>query len=355
MKPARAGGATGAKLTRRIFGRGLGLAGLALAAASGATAQEGADFYKGKTLNIVVGIEQGTGFDLYGRALARHMGRHIPGNPTMIVSNMPGASGLIAFNWLANVAPKDGTAIGIASFSVPFEPMFGNDAARFKGPQFGWVGNMDSGVSVCLARPDSGVTKWTDVFEKELTIGAAGRAGPISQAPRALIQLSGAKLKLIEGYVGTASIKLAIERNELQGICGISLSTVRSQWADVLKSGLVKIILQLGPKSDPDLKDVPNVFEFAKGEQERQIYNLIFGPQGLGRSFAAPPGLPPERLKILREAFTATMNDPAFIADAKKSKLDISPQTGAEVQEFVETLYASPPDIVARARKVLGR
>jgi tripartite-type tricarboxylate transporter receptor subunit TctC len=320
-----------------------------------ASAQDGADFYKGKTITIVVGIEQGTGFDLYGRALARHMGRHIPGNPTIIVSNMPGASGLVAFNWLANVAPKDGTTFAIASFSVPFEPMFGNEAARFRGPQFGWVGNMDSGVSVCLARPDSGVTKWSDVFEKELTVGAAGRAGPISQAPRALIELSGARLKLIEGYVGTASIKLAIERGELQGICGISLSTVRSQWADVLQSGLVKMILQLGPKSDPDLKGVPNVFEFAKGAEERQVYNLIFGPQGLGRSFAAPPGLPPERLKLLRDAFSATMKDPAFLADAEKTKLDISAQSGEEVQAFVETLYASPPDIVARARKVLGR
>ena len=343
----------GARMARLAAGAALSLAGAMTALP--AAAQDGADFYKGKTITIVVGIEQGTGFDLYGRALARHMGRFIPGNPTIIVSNMPGASGLIAFNWLANVAPKDGSTFGIASFSVPFEPMFGNEAARFKGPQFGWVGNMDSGVSVCLARPDSGVTKWSDVFQKELTVGAAGRAGPISQAPRALIELSGAKLKLIEGYVGTASIKLAIERGELQGICGISLSTVRSQWADVLQSGLVKMILQLGPKSDPELKDVPNVFEFAKGAEERQVYNLIFGPQGLGRSFAAPPGVPAERLKLLRDAFTATMKDAAFIADAEKAKLDISPQTGEEVQAFVETLYASPPDVIARARKVLGR
>jgi len=328
---------------------------LAFGAMTGAQAQDSADFYKGKTITVVVGIEQGTGFDLYGRALARHMPRHLPGAPTMIVSNMPGASGLIAFNWLANVAPKDGTVFATASFSVPFEPMFGNEAARFKGPQFGWVGNMDSGVSVCVARPDSGVTQWTDVFQKELTVGAAGRAGPISQAPRALMELSGAKLKLIEGYVGTASVKLAIERGELQGICGISLSTVRSQWSDVLQSGLVKMMLQLGPKADPELKDVPHVFEFARGDEERQVYNLIFGPQGLGRSFAAPPGTPADRLKVLRDAFTATMKDPRFLEDAEKAKLDIAPQTGEEVQAFVEALYASPPDVIARARKVLGR
>ncbi len=327
----------------------------ALMALSPVRAQEGADFYKGKTITIVVGIEQGTGFDLYGRALARHMGKHLPGAPNIIVSNMPGASGLIAFNWLANVAPKDGTAFGIGSFSVPFEPMFGNEAARFKGPQFGWVGNMDSGVSACLARADSGITEWKNVFQTEITMGAAGRGGAISQAPRALIELSGARIKLIEGYVGTASIKLAIERNELQGICGISMSTVRSQWADLLQSGLVKTVLQIGPINDPALNGVPNAIDFAKNDQDRQVYNLLFGPQGLGRSFAAPPGLPPERLKLLRDAFSATMKDAAFIADAEKSKLDISAQSGAEVQAFVEAIYASPPDIIARAKAVLGR
>jgi tripartite-type tricarboxylate transporter receptor subunit TctC len=337
--------------TRRSF--------IALACATGlapaAFAQEGGDFFKGRTINIVVGIEQGTGFDLYGRALARHIGRHIPGNPSVIVQNMPGASGLVAFNWLANVAPKDGTVIGIASFSVPFEPLFGNESARFKGPQFGWVGNMDSGVSACLVRADSGISKWSDITEREVTMGAAGRAGAISQAPRALRELGGAKIKLVEGYVGTASIKLAIERNELQGICGISMSTVRSQWSDLLKSGLTKIVLQIGPKNDPELKGVPNAIDFARNDEERQIYNLIFGPQGLGRSFAAPPGVPAERLKTLRDAFSATMKDDAFLADASKSKLDISPQSGEEVQAFVEALYASPPDIIARAKKVLGR
>ena len=341
--------------TKRLLACAAAFAATALMAHAPARAQDGADFYKGKTITIVVGIEQGTGFDLYGRALARHMGKHLPGAPTIIVSNMPGASGLIAFNWLANVAPKDGTTFGIGSFSVPFEPMFGNEAARFKGPQFGWVGNMDSGVSACLARVDSGVTEWKNVFQTEVTMGAAGRGGAISQAPRALTELSGAKIKLIEGYVGTASIKLAIERNELQGICGISMSTVRSQWIDLLQSGLVKTVLQIGPINDPALKGVPNAIDFAKNDQDRQVYNLLFGPQGLGRSFAAPPGIPADRLKLLRDAFTATMKDTAFIADAEKAKLDISPQSGAEVQAFVESIYASPPDIIARAKTVLGR
>jgi tripartite-type tricarboxylate transporter receptor subunit TctC len=313
------------------------------------------EFYKGKTITIVVGIEQGTGFDLYGRALARHMGRHLPGNPTFIVSNMPGASGLVAFNWLANVAPRDGTVFATASFSVPFEPMFGNESARFKGPQLNWVGNMDSGVSVCLARKDSGIETWADVRSKPLTVGAAGRGGAISQAARTLIELDGAKLNLIEGYVGTASVKLAIERNEVQGICGLSLSTVRSQWRDLFDSGLVKNLLQLGAKADPSLIGVPFIFDLAKSESDRQLYNLIFGPQGLGRSFAAAQDVPADRLQALRGAFTATMNDQAFLEDAQRAKLDIQPQTGEEVQKFVEATYASRPEVVERAKKVLGR
>ncbi len=326
-----------------------------LASTLAVCAQGVGDFYKGKTLTITVGIEQGTGFDLYGRALARHIGRHIPGNPTVIVSNMPGASGLIAFNWLANVAPRDGTVFATASFSVPFEPMFGNQGARFQAPQLGWIGNMDSGVSACLVRADSGVKTWSDIFTHQVTMGAAGRAGPISQAPRALIELGGAKINLVEGYVGTASIKLAMERSEVQGICGISLSTVRSQWQDLVESGIAKMVLQLGPKADPDLKGVPHIFEFARDEDERKLYNLIFGPQGLGRSFATPQGVPEERVQALRAAFTATMSDPRFLEDARNAKLDIAPQTGAEVQAFIEQLYNSPPALVERAKKVLGR
>lgn len=315
-----------------------------------------ADFYKSKTVTIVVGIEQGTGFDIYARALARHMGRHIPGAPTVIVNNMPGASGLIAYNWLANVAPKDGSTFVTASFNVPFEPMLGNEQARFRGEQLSWLGNMDSsGVSVCLARPDSGITRWADVYEREITMGAAGRGGAISQVPRALIEIGGAKIKLIEGYVGTASVKIAIQRNELQGICGISLSTVRTQWRDLTDSGALKMILQAGPKPDAGLAGIPHIFEFARSDADLQVYRLIFGPQALGRSFAAPPGIPADRLAALRDAFTATMKDEKFLEDARQANLDLAPQTGEEVQAFVEQLYASPREAIERARKALSR
>jgi len=335
--------------------RWAGVLGMAVALTAPGHAQDEAAFYKGKTLTVLVGIETGTGFDLYGRALARHIGRHIPGEPNVVVSNMPGASGLVAFNWLANVAPRDGSIFGIVAFSVPFEPVFGNQQARFDATRFNWIGNMDSGASICLAREDSGIAHWKDVFDRELTVGAAGRAGPISQTPRALATIGGAKLKIIEGYVGTAGIKLAIERNEVQGICGISLSTVRTQYAELVSSKRVKMLLQLGPAPDPTLPGVPHVFEFARNDTEREIYNLIFGPQGLGRSFAAPPDVPAQRVALLRAAFTATMKDAQFIEDAKKTRLALSPQTGEDVQAFVARLYASPPQIIAAAKKALGR
>lgn len=318
-------------------------------------AQTPAEFYKGKTVNVLVGIEPGTGFDLYGRTLARHMGRHMPGNPVLVVNNMPGASGLVAYNWLANVGAKDGTVFGMGSFTIPFEPMFGNKSARFDATKMRWVGNMDSSVSVCLVRNDTGVASFSDLMSKQVTVGGTGTAGPISQAPKALKALTGAKLNLVEGYKGTASVKLAIERNEVQGVCGLSLSTVRTQYSALVERKQVRMILQLGPEPHPELGDVPHVFKFAKDNADLQVFRLIFGPQGLGRSFVAPAGIPEDRLQALRAAFTATMKDPAFLADAKAVKLDLRPQTGAQVENFVRQIYTTPPQIVERAKKILNR
>ena len=318
-----------------------------------AQAQSTADFFKAKGVVILVGIEPGTGFDLYGRTLSRHIGRHLPGNPNVVVNNMPGASGLVAFNWLNNVAPKDGSTFCIASFTVPFEPVFGNKRALFDATKMGWIGNMDSSVSVCAVRTDVGINSFDDMMRKEVVIGGTGIAGPISQSPLALKNLVGAKIKLIEGYKGTASVKLAIERSEVQGICGVSYSTMRTQYRELMEGGVVKVLVHLGSKPYPDLPGVPYVYQFAKTAEDLQVYDLIFGPQGLGRSFAAPPGVPPERLAALRKAFTDAVSDPALIAEAEKTGLDLRPQTGEEVQAFIERAYASPPAVIERARKAL--
>lgn len=311
-------------------------------------------FYKGKTINIVVGNGQGAGNDSYSRLLARHLGRALKGRPGVVVSNMPGASGLVAFNWLANVAPRDGATLATTSFTIPFEPIFGNAAARFYAPDFTWIGNMESGVSLCVVRVDTGVTRFGELMTREVTVGAAASTGFPSQASRALIELFGVRLKLIEGYVGTAAIKLATERSEVQGICGISASTVRAQWQELIKAGVVRIILQLSATPDSNLQDTPHVFDLVQDVERRAILGLIFGPQELGRAFAGPPSIPHDRRDALREAFMNTMADEAFRADALKMGLDLKPQSGQDVQGVVGTLYAASPEIVERAKKLLG-
>ena len=263
---------------------------LILLSASAAFAQGAGDFYKDRQIAIVVGNEPGTGFDLYARSLAQFMGEHIPGRPGLVVQNMPGASGLVAFNWLANVAPKDGSTFLTAPFTVPFEPLFGNAAARFDASRLNWIGNMDASVSICGIARSSPVASIEDAMRAEAPMGATGATGPMTQTTIALNELLGTKFKRVEGYKGSASVKLAIERSEVSGVCGISLSTVRTQWRDIYDSGAFRLILQLGPAPHPDLPGVPHVYAFAKNEEDKGVFDLIFGIQGLGRAFAAPEG-----------------------------------------------------------------
>jgi tripartite-type tricarboxylate transporter receptor subunit TctC len=314
-----------------------------------------ADFYKGNTIAIAVGHQPGTGFDLYARTLARFMPAHIPGQPAAVIQNMPGASGLNAFNWLANIAPKDGSAMLTATHTAPFEPLLGNKSARFNAAQLSWIGNMDAGVGVCGVTARAGIEKFEDAFNKELLIGSPGRTGPMSQTPRALAQILGVKFKVIEGYKGSASVKLALERGEVNGACGISYSTVRTQYKDLYASGQFRLILQLGLERQADLKNIPNVYEFAKTDDDRRVFDMIFGSQGLGRAFVAPSGVPADRIEALRGAFVKTMSDPKFLEEAEKVGLDLRPQSGAEVQAIVERIYSSPPSAIDRAREILSK
>jgi tripartite-type tricarboxylate transporter receptor subunit TctC len=326
-------------------------AALLAASATVAGAEDVADFYKGKTFTVVVGHETGTGFDIYSRVLARHIGRHIPGNPSVVVQNMVGASGLAAANWLYNVAPKDGSVIMTFVHTAALEPIFGNAAARFEPTKFTWVGNMDEGVGICGVSKVSGITKFEDMLTKEVVVGATGATGPLAKYALAVKNLLGAKIKLVPGYKGSASVKLAINRGEVQGICGLSMSSVTSQWRNELQSGAFKPILQLSGKPHPALRGVPHVDAYAKTALEKQVFGLIFGVQALGRIYTSTPGLPPERASALRAAFTATMSDPQFLDDAAKSKIDINPDTGAEVEAFIARIAASPPEVIERAKQ----
>ena len=317
-----------------------------------AAADEVAEFYKGKTFTIVVGHEVGTGFDIYGRTLQRHLGRYIPGNPIIVVQNMVGASGINAANWLYNIAPKDGTVVATFVHTVPFEPLMGNAAARFDPAKYTWIGNMEESVAVCGVSKGAGIAKFDDMRTKEAIFGATGATGPLVKSALAVKNLLGVRMKVVSGYQGSASVKIAIQRGEVQGICGLPMSTITAFWRDDYESGNFKPIIQLsGRKGQEGLKDVPHVDDYAKSEDDRQVYGLIFGTQALGRIYVSPPAMPAARKAALRSALLATMKDPQFIVDAAKTQIDISPMAGEEVEAFIARLSAAAPAVVERAKQ----
>ena len=314
-----------------------------------------ADFYKGRTINIVVGHEVGTGFDIYARALARHLGRHIPGHPSIVVQNMVGASGLTAANWLYNIAPKDGTVLATYVHTAPFEPLFGNTSAKFDPALFAWIGNMEESVGVCGVSKASGIMRFEQLRERETVFGATGATGPLGKFALALRNLLGAKLKVVHGYKGSASVKIAMQRGEVQGICGLPMSTIKSFWRDVYESGEFRPVIQLNGKKSAELAGIPHVDDFAKTEDDRQVFGLIFAVQVLGRPFMSPPGQPPERVRALRNAFAATMKDKDFLAEAAKTQIDISPNTGEEVEALIARYAGVSKAVVARANDAFRR
>jgi len=320
-----------------------------------AAAQDVERFYAGRKLSVVIGHEVGTGFDLYGRALSRHLGRFIPGNPNLVPENMIGVAGFAAANWLYNVAAKDGSVIAIFAHTAPFEPLLGKGTGRFDASRFTWIGNMDAVIGVCGVWDHAGIAKFDDLFTRETLFGAggAGSGGPLTQFPTALRRLLGVKIKLIQGYKGSAEIRLALARGELQGVCGIPVSTLKTEWKDDLNAGRFKIILQLGRDRHPALGNIPHVYDYTKTVEDRQVFDLIFGLQAIGRPFAAPPNVPAERVAALRSAFMAMTKDAGFLAEAAKLSLDVSPSSGEEVQAFVTRIYASPKVIVDRAKDAL--
>jgi len=326
---------------------------IAAGAAIPAGADEISDFYKGKSVNLVVGHEAATGFDIYARVLARHLGRHIPGNPAIVVQNMVGASGLVAANWLYNIAPKDGTVMATFVHTIPFEPLMGNAAARFEPAKFAWIGNMEESVAVCGISKAAGISKFDDMLVKETIWAGTGATGPLIKSAAAVRNLLGAKMKIVSGYKGSASVKIAITRNEVHGICGLPMSTITSSWADIYNSGDFRPVIQLSGRKGATLKGIPHVDDYAKSEEDRQVYGLIFGTQALGRIYLSPPGTPDARRNALRAALMASMRDPQFIADAKKTGIDVSPMTGEEVERLIARLSSASPATIERVKKAV--
>jgi tripartite-type tricarboxylate transporter receptor subunit TctC len=332
-----------------------GACALALCTAAGAArADSVADFYKGKTIQFFVGYEAGSGYDLYARLLARHYGAQIPGRPGVVVQNMPGAGSIKAANYLYEVAPRDGTQIGMTSRGTPMTPLLGGKGATFKDDRsFTWIGSMNNEVSVCAAWEGSGVKTIEDAMHRELTTSATSLgADDTTVFPAVLNAMIGTKFRWITGYPGGAAMNLAMERGEAQGRCGWSWSSVKSTQPEWLRDGKISLLLQLSLTKHPDLPDLPGIMDFAKTDEQRAVLELIFARQVMGRPVLAPPALPPERTQALRRAFDATMKDPAFMADADKGQWEINLVTGEEIEALMAKLWRTPPHIVELAKEI---
>src|SRR5262245_39045797 len=320
----------------RLAALGLALLGIFLAAP--AAAQAGADF-KGETVTIQIGYGPGGGYDTYGRALARHYGRFIPGNPIVVPKNMPGAGSLRAANHIYNLTARDGVEIGIFSASTAMEPLMGNEQAKFDATRFGWIGSMNQDISFCGVWLAAGLpASFPELLKadaKELIFGSAGPAAISHQHPLVLKNVLGANIRVIAGYDGQKDVNLAMQRGEVHGACGLFVSSIKAQWMPDVKAGRLKLFLQMGPKTTTEFGSVHDVFEFVKSEEDRKVLELHFKQTILGRPFAASPHLPKERLAALRQAFLATMQDREFLADAEKMNLDIDVATVEHVEQLL--------------------
>jgi tripartite-type tricarboxylate transporter receptor subunit TctC len=328
-------------------------ASLVVVPATMASAQSPAEFYKGKNVDLMVGYSAGGGYDVYARMLARYIGKHIPGNPTVVVKNLDGAGSLRLANALYHQLPKDGTVFGTVARGAAFDPLLGNKAAQFDASKFSWIGSANDEVSVCVAWHTSGITKIEDTFDKELVVGGTGPSADTDQFPRIVNGVLGTKMKIVTGYPGGNDVSLAMERGEVQGRCGWSWSSVISTRKDWYDSKKINVLVQMSLAKHPDLPNVPLVLDLAKTPEQKQILTLVFARQALGRPFLAPPGVPADRLAALRKAFMDTMKDPEFIAEADKAKLEITPIDGEKVQQIVVDAYKVDPAIAKRTENLL--
>jgi len=326
---------------------------LMLVAVASARADDVADFYRGRNVELYVGYSTGGGYDIYARMLARHMGRFIPGNPTLVPKNMEGAGSLRLANWLANAAPRDGSVFGTIGRGTAFDPVLGQPGAQFTASELSWLGSMNQEVSICAAWHDSGIATFQDLQSKELLVGAVSNNDDTGQFARVINAVLGAKLKIVAGYPGGNDVVLAMERGEVKGRCGWSWSSVLAAHMAWWKEKKINILVQLALAKHPDLPDVPLVTDLAKTDAQRQMLRMIFARQVMGRPFVAPPGVPKERVDALRKAFMDTMADKDFRADSEKAKLEINPVPGDQVEALVKEIYATPPEVAKQAAAAL--
>lgn len=314
-----------------------------------ARAEDVAAFYKGRQISWILSADAGGGYAAYARAFASYFADHIPGKPNIVIQHMPGGGGLRAMNHLYAVAPRDGATIGLVHSSVPFAPLYGIRGASFEPRQMGWIGSIATSRGICVAWHTANIATWQDMLTKEFIVGGSGAGSQMETLPALLNRLFGTKIKVISGYKGGNAIYLAMERGEVQGRCGGLVSSINATRPDWFASRKVTVPIQVAINHNAQFPDVPAIVELAKDERTRDILRLALAAEDMDRPILAPPGVPPERLAALRAAFHAAMNDPGFIAEAKRQRLDIDEVAGEKVATIIAATFALPTDVVKAA------
>ena len=328
----------------------------AVAAAIGAwsaMASWAAEPFAGQTVYFSSSTDPGGGFDLYVRLMARHIGAHFPGKPTVVAQNRPGGGGLVLANYLYNVAPKDGTQVGMIPAYVLLEERFKNPQAKFDPDKFIWVGNMNREVDHCSVWHATGIAKPEDFFDREVILGASGVSGGSYMMPILMNEELGTKFRPLLGFESNAKRNLSMQQGEIMGQCGTYLSSIKASSMQDVASGKLRIIWQMGLEKHPDFPAVPLAIEYAKTAEARQMLEMFFASATVGRAFAAPPGVPDERIKALRAAFDATIADKDFIAEAEKAKIEVRPATATAMEPALQKLLGASPAVIDKAAAIL--
>lgn len=313
-----------------------------------AKAEPAAKFYNQRQLTMLVGYGAGAGYDVYARELVRFYETHIPGHPHFVVKNMPGASSLKMMNYLANVSPRDGSELGAPARGLFFEPLYKNKKAKYDAKKFSFIGSIGKDTPLCFTWYTSGVTTIQQAMERPVIVGAGGGPSSSNIYPRVLNGIIHTKFKIVTGYKGSGTIGLAMERGEVQGYCSFGWSSVKSARPGWIKKKQINILLQIAIRKNPELPNVPLVTKLVKNKADLQALELVFSDTEMARPIVGPKDVPADRVRLLRDAFQATMKDPAFVSDATKHGLEVDPITGEEMQALVDRIYQTPKKVVDR-------
>ena len=328
---------------------GAGLVALVISTSSPCAAQAPEQFYKGKQIELAIGYPPAGSNDVYARLLARHLGKHIPGSPTIVPQNRPGAGSFLTLGYVYNVAPKDGSVIGIGAPTAPLDEKLGTQGVRFKSAEFNWIGRIDSLINMVFLWHTSPVKTIEDAYKTEAKLSGTGVGSTVSIYPTVMNNVLGTKFKLIMGYKGSNDAQLAVERGEVEGH-STSWTAVKVAHPDWRPEKKINVVVQFSVKRHPEMADVPTVVELARNDEQRQILRAVVNAAEIGTAFFTTPGAPPDRVEALRRAFDATMKDPEFLAEAERTKLTVGPLAGEELQKLVAEVSSLTPELIEKVK-----